>query len=258
MTTANIQFSELLNNAITQAGIISQAYTAFHNYSIGNQMAAAIQCISRGVEISPIASYKAWQEKGRQVKKGQKAIALCMPITCKAEKENRETGESEEFKFSRFVWKNNWFVLSQTDGDDYANEIKTPSWDKSKALDALGITEGTFNHHNGNTQGYASGTSIAINPLAEYPHKTRFHELAHIVLGHCAEHTMSDDNNKTPLDIKEVEAESVAYILCSILDLPGLTESRGYIQHWLNHQQIPEKSAQKIFSAADKILKAGQ
>lgn len=69
---------------------------------------------------------------------------------------------------------------------------------------------------------------------------------------------MSDDNKKTPRDIKEVEAESVAYILCSILDLPGLTESRGYIQHWLNYQQIPEKSAQKIFSAADKILKAGQ
>lgn len=258
MTTDNIQFSDLLNNAITQPGVLSSAYTAFYNYSIGNQIAAAIQCISRGIEISPIASYKAWQDKGRQVKKGEKAIALCMPITCKGEKPNRETGENEEFSFSRFVWKNNWFALSQTEGDDYANEITPPNWDKSKALETLGITEGSFNHHNGNCQGYASGTSIAINPIAQYPNKTRFHEIAHIVLGHTAEHTMSDDDDKTPRDIKEVEAESVAYILCSILDLPGLTESRGYIQHWLNYQQIPEKSAQRIFSAADKILKAGQ
>lgn len=142
MTTDNIQFSNLLNNAITQPGVLSSAYTAFYNYSIGNQIAAAIQCISRGIEISPIASYKAWQEKGRQVKKGEKAIALCMPITCKGEKPNRETGENEEFSFSRFVWKNNWFALSQTDGDDYANEITTPNWDKSKALETLGITEG--------------------------------------------------------------------------------------------------------------------
>lgn len=128
---------------------------------------------------------------------------------------------------------------------------------KKTALDTLGITEGTFNYHSGNCQGYASGTSIAINPLAEYPHKTRFHELAHIVLGHTLEHTMVDSET-TPTDIREVEAESVAYILCSLLDLPGVDESRGYIQHWLRGQAVSEKSAQKIFSTADKILKAGK
>jgi hypothetical protein len=67
---------------------------------------------------------------------------------------------------------------------------------------------------------------------------------------------MSDDD-RTPKDIREVEAESVAYILCSVLDLPGLTESRGYIQNCLDGSEISDKSAQRIFSAADKILKAG-
>lgn len=257
MSQANIQFSTLLSNAVEQPGIISEAYSAFHNYSLGNVMAAAFQCAARGIQLGPIASYKAWMEKGRQVKKGEKAIALCMPITMKGEKENKSTGESEEYVFSRFVWRNNWFVLSQTDGEDYANEITIPVWDKDTALQALGITEGTFRHHDGNCQGYASGTSIAINPLAQYPHKTRFHELAHVVLGHTLEHTMAD-SDMTPRDIREVEAESVAYILCSLLGLPGLDESRGYIQSWLRSAEIQEKSAQKIFSAADKILKAGQ
>lgn len=256
MTDSSIQFSTLLDNAVNQPGIIAAAYSVFHNYSLGNIMAAAAQCFDRGIELGPIASYKAWQEKGRNVVKGQKAIALCMPITCKGKKEI-ENGDTEEFTFSRFTWKNNWFVLTQTEGSDYENEKFTPFWDKQTALTNLNITEGTFNHHDGNCQGYASGESIAINPIAQYPHKTRFHELAHVVLGHTKEHTLTDSDT-TPRDIREVEAESVAYILCCLLDLPGQIEARGYIQSWLQGGTISEKSAQKIFSAADKILKAGK
>lgn len=256
MTQQAINFSDLLSGAVDQPGVISKAYSAFYNYSLGNVIAAAIQCVDRGIELGPIASYKAWQDKGRQVKKGQKAISLCMPITMKSKREN-DAGEKEEFTFSRFVWRNNWFVLEQTEGEDYANEIFIAEWHKDAALENLCITEGSFKHYDGNCQGYASGTSIAINPLAQYPHKTRFHELAHVVLGHTAESTLTDAEELTR-DIKEVEAESVAFILCSVLNLPGLDESRGYIQSWLRGASISEKSAQKIFSAADKILKAGK
>jgi hypothetical protein len=42
-----------------------------------------------------------------------------------------------------------------------------------------------------------------------------------------------------------------------VLGLPGLIESRGYIQSWLSGSEITDKSAQRIFGAADKILKAG-
>jgi len=34
-------------------------------------------------------------------------------------------------------------------------------------------------------------------------------------------------------------------------------ESRGYIQGWLQGQDITDKTAQRIFGAAEKILKAG-
>lgn len=253
MDKINLQWSELLSKAVTEPGIISKAYTAFHDYSLGNQIAACCQLNDRGLSISPIASFKSWQAKGRNVRKGQKAIALCMPVTCK--KENKETGEKDVFAF--FVWKNNWFSLEQTEGAEYVNEAVSPEWDKAVALATLQITEGGFNHHDGNCQGYASGRSIAINPVAVLPHKTRFHEMAHVVIGHCAESTMSD-NDRTPKDIREVEAESVAYILCTLLGLPGLDESRGYIQNWLQGGSIPEKSAQRIFGTADKILKAGK
>lgn len=247
-------FSQLLQDAVNQPGIISKCYSTFHGYSIGNQLLAWSQCVSREIPIGPIATYKKWSELGRQVTKGQKAIALVMPVTInKKDAAGEKTGEV----FSMFTMRNNWFVLSQTEGDEYVNEVATPAWDKAAALAKLDINEVAFDHSDGNCQGYASGRTIAVNPVAILPHKTRFHELAHVVLGHTTDEMMAD-SEKTPRDIREVEAEGVAYILCSVLDLPGLHESRGYIQNWLAGAEVSDKSAQRIFSAANKILEAGK
>jgi hypothetical protein len=177
-----------------------------------------------------------------------------MPVTIN---KKDDAGEKTGDAFQLFVLKNNWFAMSQTEGADYQHEQVTADWSKALALSALGITEIAFSMLDGNCQGYATGKNIAVNPVAILPHKTRFHELAHIVLGHTVEHTMSD-SERTPKSIKEVEAESVAYICCSILGLDGLVESRGYIQNWLQGNEISDKTAQKIFGAAEKILKAGK
>jgi hypothetical protein len=47
-------------------------------------------------------------------------------------------------------------------------------------------------------------------------------------------------------------------LLCESLELPGAEFCRGYIQSWMKGDVIPEKSAMKIFGAADRILKAGR
>lgn len=254
MEKQSAPFAQLLKDAVEQPGVLSKAYSTFHNYSIGNQMWAWAQCTAREIPLGPIATFKRWQELGRQVQKGQKAISLVMPVTI-AKKD--EAGERTGDVFQMFTVRNNWFALSQTEGDDYANETPTPTWVKAKALATLGITESTFDLTNGNVQGYAQLNSIAINPVAQYPHKTRFHEMAHVVLGHTKEGLMTDSEH-TPRDVREVEAESVAYILCNLLGLPGLTESRGYIQNWLQGAEISDKSAQRIFAAANKIMEAGK
>ena len=254
MENKTIAWSSLLSDAVNKPGIISSAYTVFHNYSVANQLWAWSQCLTRDIELSPIATYKKWQTLGRQVKKGEKALTLCMPVTInKKDDSGQKTGDV----FQLFTVRANWFTLSQTEGEDFINEVKTPEWDKDLALSKLGITEVAFNNPDGNCQGYATGKNIAVNPVAQLPHKTRFHELAHVVLGHTTEMTMSD-SERTPRDIREVEAESVAYICCSILGLNGLEESRGYIQHWLSGNEIGDKTAQRIFGTAEKILKAGR
>lgn len=250
-----VKFSEYLKDIVTKEGVLSSCYSTFHNYSILNQIMASSQLQARGQNIAPIASYKRWQELGRQVKKGSKAIALLMPVLIN--KKDAEGNKTED-KMQLFVTRNNWFSLDDTEGQEFKPETKIAAWNKEKALETLNIKEATFQSINGNAQGYAKDREIAINPLAILPHKTTFHELAHIVLGHTAENALMSDSELTPKNIKEVEAESVAYILCELLGLEGQKESRGYIQHWLQSETISDKSAQKIFGAADKILKAGQ
>ena len=78
-----------------------------------------------------------------------------------------------------------------------------------------------------------------------------------MLLGHTAEGSQAD-GELTPRSLRECEAEAVALLCCAALELPGATEARGYIQHWWGQgNPIPERSAQRIFKAADQILKAG-
>lgn len=262
-------WAKLFTDALSCPGKISEAYSVFHQYSLGNAILAALQLGAKGLPLSPIASFNKWKELGRLVQKGQKAIALVMPVTVKFKSKDDESGAgsedaSEKIKGSGrtiYVLKNNWFSLGQTEGAEYVHEVVIPEWDKAKALLSLGITEGSFELLNGNAQGYAipNEKRLAINPVAAMPWKTLFHEMAHCLL-HSKEAHMADGSSMAK-DIKEAEAESVAYLCCATLGLPGLEESRGYIQNWLGStersEEFGKKSAARVFSAANKILKAG-
>jgi len=248
--TTPAQWSRLLNEAVTSPGLLLAAYSAFHHYSIGNQVLALVQCKQRNIQPGPLATFQTWKGKGRYVRKGEKALTLCMPVTVKGE---NDAGDDQTF--TRFIYRPRWFVLSQTEGQDVEPTLP-PTWEKAKALTALNITETPFELLDGNTQGYAKGRSVSVSPLAALPHKTLFHELAHVTLGHTAE-GQTNDGEHTPRNLMEVEAESVALILCETLQLSGAEYCRGYVQEWLQGEQIPERNAQKIFHAADVILKAG-
>jgi antirestriction protein ArdC len=255
MTASAISFADLLKSAVTDPGIVSRAYSAFHGYSIGNQLLALVQCAERGIAPGPIATFMGWKDKARYVRKGEKAITLCMPVTCKRTSEKAD-GTEDEATFTRFVYRPHWFVLSQTDGQPLADQ-QVPAWDKARALAALNVAEEPFTMLDGNCQGYARQRSIAVSPVAAMPYKTTFHELAHVLLGHTAEGDQAD-GELTPRSLRECEAEAVAMLCCAALDLAGVEYSRGYIQNWWGADNpIPERSAQRILKVADQILKAG-
>src|SRR5215831_12634206 len=109
----NITWSEILQSAVKESGLLLKAYTTFHNYSLGNQIAALMQCQQRKIEPSPINTYQGWQNLNRQVKRGEKALWLCMPLTRKVENDKGE----DQTVITNFVWKPRWFCLSQTEGE---------------------------------------------------------------------------------------------------------------------------------------------
>jgi len=152
-------------------------------------------------------------------------------------------------------------VLSQTEGAEYQPPA-IPEWNEQRALTTLNVQREAFEDLDGNVQGYAKrGRTIAVSTLAFNPFRTLAHELAHIILGHTGDGDLSDSDS-TPRDIREVEAEAVALLCCESLGLPGAEFSRGYIQAYLKAggqgQTISDRSAQRIFHAADQILRAGR
>jgi antirestriction protein ArdC len=257
MAPSVVSFADLLTSAVTEPGTISTAYRQFHNYSIGNQLLAWSQCLGRGIQPGPMATFPKWKELGRYVRKGEKAITLCQPVTVKRSSEAGDNETDEPGVFTRFVYRPHWFVLGQTDGAEIP-PAPIPSWDAARALAALDVAEVPFDATNGNVLGFARCRTIAINPVNPMPHKTRFHELAHVLLGHTAEGVQAD-GEITPRNLRECEAEAVALLCCAALDLPGVEHCRGYIQNWWGSgNPIPERSAQRVLKAADQILRAGR
>jgi hypothetical protein len=238
-------YEAIVHEALTEPGKLSAAYSAFWNYSLGNQWLAMIQ-LGR---CEPINTFPGWKALGRYVKKNEKAIELLMPVTVKDKAD-------EEHKKTIFLPKKHWFGLHQTDGDAYIPVI--PEFDITKAESELQITVEPFHHPDGNCQGYAITDKriIAINPVAYDPVKTGFHECAHVILH---PNTTSSDSAMLAPDVKEVEAELTAYLVCSCLrKAENLQYSRGYIKNWMRDGTVEKVRFGAVFAATDKILKAGR
>jgi hypothetical protein len=67
--------------AVNEPGTISKAYLQFCTYSFGNQLLAWAQCVQRGIAHGPLATFPRWRELSRYVRKGEKALMLCHPVT---------------------------------------------------------------------------------------------------------------------------------------------------------------------------------
>lgn len=163
MESNRLSWAALLEHAVTEPGIISSAYRQFHTYSIGNQLLAWSQCVQRGIQPGPLATYQRWRELGRQVRRGEKAITLCRPVTVNRT-ETLAEGTEQPITTTWFVFKPYWFVLAQTDGQPLP-EQPAPEWDATRAYAALDVREVPFDLLDGNTLGVpglpAPGNAIA-------------------------------------------------------------------------------------------------
>ncbi len=189
---ANIDYVELMNEVLTKPGVLSTAYSKFHNFSFNNQLLAYWQLKFKGLGLSPIASFGFWKANGRHVKKGEMAIWLWRPNMYRSvhEVKNEETNEVEKVTTEYckgFSYRRDWFSYEQTAGKDFDfGTSKVPNFDFIKAMKELKIKEEPYDSLDGNCQGKAlpQDNVIRINPAGSHKDKTKLHEIAHCVLTH--------------------------------------------------------------------------
>lgn len=241
-------WTELINYALNTPGSLGNTYNRFYNYSYFNQMLLLMQ----GVQ-EPVATYKRWQELGRQVQKGSHARTIMRPIFYKQEENGQEVQKLRGFKYVKCL-----FPVSETAGDALP-PYEPAQWSPDQAMTNLGIKEVPFRLLDGNTAGYSFDRMVAINPVAPYPLKTLVHELGHIILGHTE--PGKHDEYTEHRGLKEFQAEATAYIVMNELEVMehmNASESRAYIQNWLNGNKPGDADIRQVFGAVDKILKAGR
>lgn len=263
VTEAPPEWLAILRDAVEKPGTFDAAFRNFHNYSVGNMLLALQQCAERGIEPGPMASFKRWLELGRVVRKGEKALKLCIPRTMKTARVDKSTGEEEQVTFVRFIFRPATFVFGQTQPlegqEDRSDVLLEPvgDWSFDAALVALNVRQAPFSDVRGNMLAYfqPETRTIHINPMAPDAKHSAIHELAHSILHKGGYH---DADSK---GVAEFEAEATNLIVSEVLGIGNADNSRGYCQRWLaraGQDDISDKSAQKIMSAADKILKAGR
>jgi antirestriction factor ArdC-like protein len=250
-----LEWSQVLETALTSPGNLYDTYSRFHDYSLGNMMLFR----SQGV-YEPVASYQTWKRLGRHVQRGQRAHDVIVPVMTN-ETVPDEADEAKRVRIARLIGFKvipAVFGYSQTTGPEIPPRL-TPGWEPDRALEKLGIREVAFDQTNGNLQGYSVGVEFALNPMAVNTTKTRFHEMGHIVLGHTVTHHYEE--YQTHRGVMEFQAEAAAYLVMNelgVLDERTAEISRGYINHWLGEEQPPDRAIQQVFTAADRILKAGR
>lgn len=258
----------LINQALTQPGTINKAFSLFHDYSFSNSFLAVLQMQAKGLDVTPIGTFNKWRTLGKTVAKGSKALAILYPVFgsffTDEEIENKDgTKTKKRVKITYikgFSVKHEHFALSQCKEYGQETEQKVDlniKW--NEVLERLNIKQIQWGTVEGNAQGYAYPIKreLAINPLNACKDKTMIHEIAHILL-HGKDEEFKD-NNVLERNIKEVQAELTAYLVVSMLGCSNeevLSESRGYVQHWLKNEKIEQAELKQVMRATDKILEA--
>ncbi len=236
-----------------------QVMSRFHNYSLNNQILIAAQM----PEATIVAGYNSWMRNfDRHVKRGEKSITILAPMKIRIKVDTDKTDEygnviqedKEGIKFRPV----SVFDVSQTEGKPLPQIISELTGDVSRyeqLLDAarqaapypieIGAVEGS-------AKGWCNFTQEKIiikEGMSEAQTlKTAFHETAHARI-----HAGDTDKSR---EQKEVEAESIAYVVCNHFGLDTSDYSFGYVATWAGRQDINllKQSMQTISQTAKSII----
>lgn len=236
--------------------------TKFHRYSFNNTLLIAMQ----RPEATLVTGYRNWQSMGRQVKKGEKGITILAPAPKKQKKaqalfdqnqmpvldeHGNQKYEEVEVVIPRFK-ATTVFDIDQTEGDPIqtiAPEELTEAVEDfdlfMKAITDISPVPIRFDEIEGSAKGYYDNVNKEIvikeGMSDSQTIKTAIHECGHAKL-HDRD-LMKAAGIQKDRETKEVEAESVAYCVCSAFQVETSDYSFPYIAGWSSGRDMKELRA---------------
>ncbi|WP_173386656.1 ArdC-like ssDNA-binding domain-containing protein [Ruminococcus flavefaciens] len=260
----------------------------FTNYSAGNCILIMLQ----KPDASLVAAFGKWKELGRTINKGEKGIAILAPMSFKSKElkeqpvkdssgnqvynaDGSEKKEKVEVEQTSIGFKKVYvFDVSQTSGEpipEYVHELNEAVEDEqveaviNAVHDITGLPVDFENIKSGAKGYYNYGEQrivIQENLSGAQAIKTAIHECAHALL-HDPDKKLPTVN--TSRSDKEVQAESVAYIVASRYGIDTSDYSFPYIASWSQGKQLEQlnrflneiqETARTICDAIDAELQA--
>ena len=246
------QLREALNRGHSEAlSKYLAAMAKFRAYSFLNVLLILKACPNA----KHVAGYKTWQSLGRQVRQGEKGIMILAPLFRKKTENASEPTTKNDGRIvagyrAVYVWDE-----QQTTGKPL-QEIGQVTGDPSSYLARLeeygrkcGISL-TYSDSIAPARGMAERGKITLLPglSPAETFATLAHELAH------ADLHFSERRAETNKRLRETEAESVAYVVCSAIGLDPGTASRDYIGLYGGDAKLLLESLEYIQETASRIL----
>lgn len=222
----------------------------FYQYSFGN----VLLILSQRPEATRVAGYKKWQEFGRQVTKGEKAIKIVAPMPKKTE----DAATGEEKTMMRFGW-GNVFDVAQTEGEPLPDlSIPVLEGDEGGALyDDLARMAARDEVRVDRVDTLPNETMGFYDPdrrrivVREAPQlqmtKTLAHELSHALTG---QHETYDEHR----DEHETIAEASAYVVLKHFGLDSSARSVPYVASWSQDRAVLRGVLGTIQGTANTII----
>ena len=233
----------------------------FHNYSSNNCLLILAQC----PDATRVASYTTWKTFGRGVRKGEKGISILAPCRYLAAEDSSKTEEGPKWKMKGFKIAY-VFDVSQTEGDPLDEGTVTAllegsapegMWDLLCTLierDGYSVRRADCGAANGSTDRAAREVVVAPHLSDAASVKTLAHELAHV--RQTGDHFSATSRS---LSLSEVEAESVAYIVCNSFGLSSAPYSIGYVAGWAGGDiEVVKHTAAWVVKEAHRIIEESE
>ena len=245
----------------------------FHDYSLNNTILIAMQGGSL------VKGYRQWEKEfDRHVKPGEKAIKILAPAPYKVKKEREKIDpdtqkpvigadgkpvmETQEITIPAYKVVS-VFDVSQTEGKELpALSVSELVGDVEQYQDFFAALERTspftmgFEVLSGGAKGrcYYEENRIAIHEgMSELQNiKSAIHEISHATMHDIDPDDPARPNRRT----REVQAESVAYVVCQHYGLDTSDYSFGYVAGWSSGKELAELkgSLETIRSTATKLI----